>query len=81
MEEAKTEALKLQNELSRVKLEKLRGDLLEKREVIFLVEHTLVVLRQRILGCPLWFAPSCGNSTTINSTPSGGRSRVSSTTL
>jgi hypothetical protein len=52
MEEAKTEALKLQNELSRVKLEKLRGDLLEKREVIFLVEHTLVVLRQRILGLP-----------------------------
>jgi len=52
MEEAKTEALKLQNELSRVKLEKLRGDLLERREVIFVVEHTLVVLRQRILGLP-----------------------------
>ena len=52
MEEAKTEALKLQNELSRVNLEKLRGDLLERREVIFVVEHTLVVLRQRILGLP-----------------------------
>ena len=52
LEAAKTEALQLQNELTRVKLLKLQGGLVEKRQVVFLLGNSLTVLRGRLLALP-----------------------------
>jgi hypothetical protein len=52
LEKAKTEALQLQNELTRVRLEKLRGDVVEKREVQFALGYALTTLREHILRVP-----------------------------
>jgi hypothetical protein len=49
LERAKATALELQNELNRLKLEKLKGNLVEKDKVKFLIGNSLVVLRARIL--------------------------------
>ena len=52
LEAAKTEALQLANELTRAKLRKLQGELVEKREVTFVLGHALATLREQILRVP-----------------------------
>lgn len=52
LEAAKTEALQIQNELNRVKLQKLRGTLVEHKEVEYVVAHALTVLREEIMRLP-----------------------------
>jgi hypothetical protein len=52
LEEHKVEALRLQNELTRVRLEKLRGDVVDLREIQFVFSNTLTILREQILRLP-----------------------------
>ena len=52
LEAAKAEALQIQNELNRLKLEKLKGALIERDKVKFLVADAMVILRSRILDLP-----------------------------
>ena len=49
LEAAKTEALQFANELTLAKLDKLRGTVVEKRVVEFVLGHALVTLREQIL--------------------------------
>jgi hypothetical protein len=52
LEAAKTEALQLANEVTRAKLRKLHGDLVERKEVQYVIAHALTTLRERILHVP-----------------------------
>jgi hypothetical protein len=52
LEAAKTEALQLANELTRAKLDKLRGTVVEKRVVEFVLGQALMTLREQILRLP-----------------------------
>ena len=51
-EAAKVEALAIQNELNRLKLEKLRAALIERDQVELVIADALVILRERILSLP-----------------------------
>jgi hypothetical protein len=53
LEKAKTEALQLQNELTRAKLQKLRGDVLDRKMVTFAIENSWALLRERIMQLPV----------------------------
>jgi hypothetical protein len=52
LDREKIEGLRLQNAISRTKLAKLSGDVLDRRQVEFVVSSALVTLRQRILALP-----------------------------
>ena len=52
LEEEKLAGQRLANEISQTRLRKLRQDLLEKREVRFVVETMAVVLRQELMRLP-----------------------------
>ena len=52
IEREKVESLKLANAISRTRLRKLNGDVLDRAEVVFVIETALVILRQRILALP-----------------------------
>jgi hypothetical protein len=52
IEKAKAEALALQNRLTRLRVEKLEGTLVEKSKVTFLLGNSLTILRSRILDLP-----------------------------
>ena len=48
----KIEGLRLQNAISRAKLQRLDGELVSKREVTFALSHALILLRSQILTVP-----------------------------
>jgi hypothetical protein len=52
LEQAKTEALQLANELTRAKLARLQGTLVERRVVQFVLSHVLATLREKFLQLP-----------------------------
>jgi hypothetical protein len=52
LEKAKTEALELQNRLTRLKVEKLEGQLVEKSKVQFLIGNSCVIFRNKLLDLP-----------------------------
>jgi hypothetical protein len=52
LEAAKTEALQLANELTRAKIAKMNGAVVEKREVAFVINFALTTTRERILRIP-----------------------------
>lgn len=52
LDRERIENLRLQNEINRSKLRKLNGDVVDKREVTFMLEQTLALLRTQILTVP-----------------------------
>jgi hypothetical protein len=52
LEAAKTEALQLANEITRAKLERLRGDVVGRKEIQFTVGFALARLREEIMRVP-----------------------------
>jgi hypothetical protein len=52
IEREKVESLKLANAIQRAKLEKLKGDVIDRREVEFVISSALVTLRTKILQLP-----------------------------
>jgi hypothetical protein len=56
LEAAKTEALQLANEITRAKLAKMRGDVLDRKMVVFGIESSWAILRERIMTLPMLVA-------------------------
>ncbi len=52
LERAKTEALRLQNEITRAKLAKMRGDVVGRKEIQFTIGFALARCREDILRIP-----------------------------
>jgi hypothetical protein len=52
LDREKIEGLRLQNAISRAKLQRLDGDVVAKREVAFILGHMLLLLRTQILTVP-----------------------------
>jgi hypothetical protein len=52
LEREKTEALRLSNEITRAKLAKMRGDVLDRKMVVFAVESSWTLLRERVMTLP-----------------------------
>jgi hypothetical protein len=52
LEKVKTEALELQNRLTRLKVEKLEGQLVEKSKVGFLVANSCLIFRNKLFDLP-----------------------------
>lgn len=52
LEKEKLKGQQLANEISQTRLRRLRHDLLEKREVKFVIETMAVVLRQELMRAP-----------------------------
>ena len=48
----KIENLRLANAIAKAKLQKLEGDLVSKRQVVFMLEYSLTLLRSQILTIP-----------------------------
>jgi hypothetical protein len=52
LEKEKLKGQQLANDISQTKLKRLRGDLLERREVAFVIDTMAVVLRQELMRAP-----------------------------
>ena len=52
LDRERIEGLRLSNEIQRVKLQRLGGDMVDKREVTFALSHMLLLLRSQILTVP-----------------------------
>jgi hypothetical protein len=52
LEREKLKGQQLANDISQTRLARLRRDLLERREVVFVVENALVILRQQVMRLP-----------------------------
>ena len=58
LEKAKAEALKLQNRLTLLKVQKLEGELVEKVKIKFLIGDACTTLRTQLLELPSSWSPS-----------------------
>jgi hypothetical protein len=52
LEAQKVESLRLANRTARAKLQKLEGELVEKREVKLVIDHALTAMREHVLRLP-----------------------------
>jgi hypothetical protein len=52
LEREKIEGLRLQNAISKTRLRKLQGDVIDRKEVEFVVSSALVTLRSKFCSCP-----------------------------
>ena len=76
LEAAKTEALQIANELARAKLDKLRGTVVERKIVEFVLGHVLATLREQILRLPMFVAADLRGSGLEHNQIHGIRMRI-----
>jgi hypothetical protein len=52
LEQEKLQGQRITNRISETRLKRLRGDVLEKREVVFVISNAMVILRQALMRLP-----------------------------